>query len=263
MKSTAFRSIRYLTIVAFCVIACEGDDGQAPGAAERTNFVENGDFHIGDDTGPVTTTSVGVPPGSLPKDWYGGPGAGATATYEVKEAPGETRKDGEPERYLRVSWSTPPSADWPGETHHQPVFRFTFLEYFGIQDLRALGGKSARFSFRARVVGEPVDLIPILWHSYDASTPGIVGIKGKGYELFESSGEPGVVAVASGEPNPKAICWLSPEWKRYERIITLPDVEGKSITAGHYTGVGFDLHARCAPTIDVADISVEPLDVTE
>jgi hypothetical protein len=33
-------------------------------------------------------------------------------------------------------------------------------------------------------------------------------------------------------------------------------VEGKSITPGHYTGVGFDLVARGAPTIDLSNIEV-------
>lgn len=232
-------------------------------AADSANFLENGDFHLWNGAGPVTTTSVGVPPDSLPQDWYGGPGAGATATYAVRESTAEERDSGAPPRYLRVSWSAAPSADWPGEAHHQPDFRFTFLEYFGVRDVAALAGSTVRMRFRARAAELPVDIIPILWHSYDAATPGIAGIKGKGYELFEASGESGVVAVASGAPRHAAICALTQEWKWYERTIVLPGVDGKSIIAGHYTGVGFDLHKRCAPTIDIAEVEVIPVGVNE
>ena len=94
------------------------------------------------------------------------------------------------------------------------------------------------------------------WHSYDAHTPRYQGSEGVGYELFESSGTPGVVAVALGAPNPSAACRVTSKWQRFERRITLPDVEGKSITPGHYTGVGFDLVVRCAPVLDIAKVAV-------
>ena len=224
------------------------------------NAVENGDFEVWDGysgTG-VTTTSVGVPLGSIPKDWYGGPGVGATATYDVVDLPpGQTAVPGAPRRHLRVSWSRPPSDDWPGEAQHQPAFRFTFLEYFGIQDVRRFAGQTVRFSFHGRVGRGELDMVPILWHSYDANTPGIVGVKGRGYELFESSGRPGEVAVAQGRPNPAAVCHLTAAWGRFGKLITLPSTDGKSITPGHYTGVGFDLISRAAPTIDLARVRVE------
>jgi len=230
--------------------------------ADGGNAVVNGDFHdLGTYAGPVTTTSVGVPAGSLPTDWYGGPGVGATATYELRDfEPGQTEVPGDPKRYLRVTWSEPPSKDWPGEGHHQPAFRGTFLEYFGIKDVRRFSGQTVRMSFHARVGSGEFDLIPILWHSYDAETPGIVAVKGKGYELFESSGTPGEVAVAQGEPRPSAVCRLTEKWQRFEKIIALPNVSGKSITPGHYTGVGFDYHARPNTNIDIAAVCVEPLE---
>ncbi|MCC6490276.1 MAG: hypothetical protein IT364_22525 [Candidatus Hydrogenedentes bacterium] len=226
------------------------------------NLVRNGDFLTWDTYSGkgVTTTSVGVPQSSLPKDWYGGPGAGATATYHVVPfSEGQTDVPGDPQRFFRVSWSVPPSKDWPGEVHHQPAFRFTFLEYFGMGDVHVLEGKTAICSFYARTNEGSVDIVPLLWHSYDANTPGIAGVKGKGYELFESSGKPGMAAVAQGMPNPEAICHLTTRWQRFEKRITLPGTQGKSITAGNYTGVGFDLISREVHTIDLAGIKVVPL----
>jgi hypothetical protein len=79
-------------------------------------------------------------------------------------------------------------------------------------------------------------------------------VKGEGYQLFESSGEPGVVAVAEGPPNPKAIITLTTQWQRFDVPITLPDVSAKKITAGHYTGLGMDIIKRAAPTIDIANV---------
>ena len=81
-------------------------------------------------------------------------------------------------------------------------------------------------------------------------------MKGKGYELFESSGKPGVVAATAGVPNPAAVCRVTTEWNKFEKEITLPAVKGKSITSGHYTGVGFDLDSRSVASIDIANVEV-------
>ena len=241
------RLIRPLPLVGLLVL---GAAGLAP-AAE--NAVLNGDFRLWATRreGGVTTTSVGTPPGSLPDGWYGGPGVGATATYDVVAgAPGE------PERFLRVAWKTPPSAGWEGEDHHRPAFRFTFLEYFGITDVRRFEGRAVEVRFRARVQEGTADVVPILWHSYDSQTEGVAGIKGRGYELFEASGKPGVVAVARGAPRPEAVCPVTTSWKRFVKRVTLPGTAGRSVTPGHYTGVGFDLVARSAPTVDIAEVEV-------
>src|SRR5690606_1066040 len=124
----------------------------------------------------------GVPAKSLPKDWYGGPGVGATATYSIEHfAEGQKDVRGDPKYFLRVHWQTPPGDDWPGEHHHQPDFRFTFLEYFGIRDVRQFAGQTVTMSFYGRCGAGEVAVIPILWHSYAAGKP----IKGEGYELFE------------------------------------------------------------------------------
>ncbi|MBI3836851.1 MAG: carbon-nitrogen hydrolase family protein [Planctomycetia bacterium] len=222
----------------------------------------NGDFSVWDGYmgKGVTTTSVGVPPKSIPEHWYGGPGVGATATYDVVPfALGQRQVPGDPKRHLRVTWQTAPSADWPGETHHQPAFRFSFLENFSIADVRRFAGQSVVFSFHARAATGAVDVIPIMWHSYDAATAGIAGVKGAGYELFEASGFPGVVAVAKGAPRPQAICRVTDHWQRFEKTITLPTTDGKSITPGHYTGVGFDFDARGTPSLDLANIEIRPI----
>ena len=204
----------------------------------------------------VTTTTVGVPSGSIPNLWYGGPGVGATATYDViKRTESDPREA--PERFLRVSWSTPPE-NW-GEEHHKGVQRYTFLEYFGIQDVYRFAGKSVLLRFKARCSEDGVDLIPIMWHSYDAETPGIVAVKGKGYELFESSGVAGTVAVAQGAPNANAGCTMKTEWRSFEKILSLPATDGKSITKGHYTGVGFDLTIGKKIAVDLADIELYEL----
>ncbi len=111
-------------------------------------------------------------------------------------------------------------------------------------------------SFYARASEGTVGVTPIMWHSYDAQTPGIVGVKGQGYELFEASGKPGEIAVAHGSPRPAAVCHVTDRWQRFEKLITLPTTEGKSITAGHYTGVGFDLASRRRLAIDLANVQV-------
>ncbi len=223
------------------------------------NAIVNGDFAIWDGhKGGVTTTTQGVPPNSIPLYWYGGPGVGATATYDVVDfPPGQRDVPGNPRRHLRVTWSVPPPNAW-GEDQHHGTPRYTFLEYFGIQDVRAFAGETVTFSFYARVSAGELRVVPILWHSYDPSTEGIAGIKGKGYELFESSGTPGVVAIAQGEPNPRAVCVLTPRWQRFEKTVALPSVDGKSITAGHYTGAGFDIVQPIGPiAVDIADVQVE------
>ena len=249
-----------LWMLMLVLSACSA--GASEPACPGENLVRNGSFRIWDTyTGTgVTTTSVGVPPNSLPKDWYGGPGVGATATYDVVSFPAaQTEVSGNPQRFFRVSWSIAPSKDWPGEVHHQPVFRFTFLEYFGMGDVHVLEGKTAICSFYARTDKGSVDVVPILWHSYDANTPSIAGVKGKGFELFESSGCSGTVAIAQGAPDPEGVCHLTTDWQRFEKCITLPGTQGKSITAGNYTGVGLDLISREVHTIDLAEIRVVPL----
>lgn len=231
--------------------------------AEQLNAVQNGDFSVWTSYkgSGVTTQSVGTPPGSLPDDWYGGPGVGGKATYDGVDFDLEqTEVPGQPKRFLRVHWHAPPAKDWSGEAHHQGVFRFTFLEYFGIKDVRVFAGKTVVMSFWARVDRGELDLIPIMWHSYDGQTAGIAGVKGKGYELFESSGQQRVIAVASGKPNPAAVCRLTPKWMKFEKQIALPSIGDRSITAGHYTGVGFDLDSRFAGSIDLAKIEVRVVD---
>lgn len=224
------------------------------------NAVVNGDFsdwptYTG--TG-LTTTSVGVDRAQFLTHWYGGPGQGATATYDVVPfQEGQTEVPGNPKRHLRITWSTPPES---GEAQHTNAFRGTFLEYFGLQDVHLFSSKTVSLQFYARIVsGDPkatLPIVPIMWHSYDPTNP----VKGEGYQLFESSGEPGVVAVAQGPPNPKAIYTLTTKWQRFEVPITLPDVSTKKITPGHYTGLGFDMITRAAPTIDIANVEARAVE---
>ena len=158
---------------------------------EGSNVLGNGDLSLWDGYRGkgVTVTSVGVPIGSIPKHWYGGPGGGATATYDVIPfPPGQTDVPGNPKWHLRIAWAKPPAADWPGEVHHKPQFRCTVLENFSMTDVRRFANRTMLVRFYARVQRGPLDLIPILWHSYDSQTPGVAAVKGKGYELFEIIG---------------------------------------------------------------------------
>jgi hypothetical protein len=257
--------IRVMAIVIGAMLGACAADRQTHAAADElpagANALRNGDFHEWKDyKGGVTTQSVGTPPNSLPTHWYGGPGVGAIATYDrIKTSlNGQDRSDRN-EWALQVAWSKPQSDQWPGETHHSPAFRFTFLESFEIADVRKFAGKNVRMAFWGRSPTGNIEIVPILWHSYDANTAGIKGINGKGYELFESSDHPGKVAIAEGSPNSAAKCELGPQWKHFVKVIALPTVDGKSITPGHYTGVGFDLIARGAPTIELANIEVMEL----
>ena len=229
-------------------------------AALGDNVVVNGDFsdwptYSGKG---LTTTSVGVDRAQFLTHWYGGPGVGATATYDVVPFPeGQTEVPGSPKRHLRITWTAPPSS---GETQHTDAFRGTFLEYFGLQDVHLFSGRTVSLIFYARIVSaDPnatLPIVPIMWHSYDPTNP----VKGEGYQLFESSGEPGVVAVAQGPPNPKAIYTLTTKWQRFEVPVTLPDVSAIKITSGHYTGLGFDMIARAAPTIDIANVEARAME---
>ncbi len=262
------RAIRYfdLPLASKTASAASATDERQP--ADSTQAIDpdaefrNGDFSSwpGYAGKGVTTTSVGVPPNSIPEHWYGGPGVGATATYDVVPFPADqTDVPGNPKQHLRVTWHEPPSDDWPGEAHHVPGYRCSFLENFSIKDVRRYARQTLMLSFYGCAIGAPVDVIPIMWHSYDSETQGIVAVKGKGYELFEPSGKPGVVAVAQGAPRAEAICHLNGKWQRFERMITLPATDGRSITAGHYTGLGFDLTARYQGAIDLAKIELHPL----
>ncbi len=81
----------------------------------------------------VSTESVGTPSNSLPTHWYGGPGVGAIATYDRIEIAAEDKERLKIDSWgFRVAWSKPQSGQWPGEAHHSPGFRFTFLESFEI-----------------------------------------------------------------------------------------------------------------------------------
>ena len=229
-------------------------------AALGDNAVVNGDFSDWPTyTGKgITTTSVGVDRAQFLTHWYGGPGQGATATYDVVNFPeGQTEVPGNPKRHLRIAWCTPPES---GETQHGNAFRGTFLEYFGLQDVRLFSGKTVSLQFYARIVsqdpGAILSIVPIMWHSYDPTNP----VKGEGYQLFESSGEPGVVALAQGPPNPRAIRTLTTQWQRFEVPITLPEVSALTITPGHYTGLGFDMITRAAPTIDIANVEARAIE---
>ncbi|HEY2894872.1 MAG TPA: hypothetical protein VGJ16_11680 [Pirellulales bacterium] len=257
--------IRVMAVVISAMLGNCNEDVHSQAAAEESpaseNALRNGDFHEWKDyKGGVTTESVGTPPNSLPTHWYGGPGVGAIATYDrIKTSLNGHDGSDKNDWALQVAWSKPQSDQWPGETHHSPAFRFTFLESFEIADVRKFAGRNVRVAFWGRSPTGNVDIVPILWHSYDANTAGIKGIKGKGYELFESSGQASKVQVAQGRPGAAAKCELRPKWQKFIRIITLPTIEGKSITPGHYTGVGFDLIARGDPTIELARIEVTEL----
>lgn len=243
------------------LVAASSGAGLA-GWTEGPDVLGNGNFSQWDryQGRGVTTTSVGVPADSIPKHWYGGPGVGATATYDVVPFPeGQTEVPANPQRHLRIRWTAPASRDWPGETQHVPAFRCTILENFSLPDVRRFAGKAMLVRFYARVSAGSIHLVPILWHSYDSKTPGVAMVKGKGYELFESSGTPGVVAVAQGAPRPQAICTVTTQWQAFERVITLPGLEGRTLTPDNYTGMGFDFDDRYCPVLDLAQIEVRPL----
>ncbi|GMW02494.1 MAG: hypothetical protein AMXMBFR84_36300 [Candidatus Hydrogenedentota bacterium] len=229
-------------------------------AEDAGNAVKNGNFEHWDDySGGVTTTSVGVPSGSIAKDWYGGPGVNATATYDRLEfTENQTEVPGNPKYFFRVSWSKAPEG-WTGEAHHLPDYRCTFLEYFGMGDVSTFAGKTLRVSFFARVMEGELDIVPIVWQSRDHVTPGITAVKGKGYELFEAADTSGEVKVAQGRPRPAAICRLNTQWQRFQKDITLPGMDGFSVSPGNYTGFGFDLIENGKPTIDIAQIVVQPI----
>jgi predicted amidohydrolase len=269
-KEVDSRAIRYfdLPLTPAAEAAADIANAESPRKAVSAPAINpeaefrNGDFSSwpGYSGKGVTTTSVGVPPNSIPEHWYGGPGVGATASYGVVPFPSDQSDvPGKPKQHLRVTWHKPPSDDWPGETHHVPDYRCSFLENFSIKDVRRYAGQTLLLSFHGRAIGDPVDVIPIMWHSYDSETPGIVAVKGKGYELFEPSGKPGAVAIAQGAPCTEAVCHLTDKWQRFERMITLPATDGKSITAGHYTGLGFDLTTRYKGVIDLANIELHPM----
>jgi hypothetical protein len=265
MRGSFVFLVRVVALSIGAMLATRSESAHSQGGADglhaRDNALRNGDFHEWKDyKGGVTTESVGTPPNSLPTHWYGGPGVGAVATYDRIEIALKNQERGDRKQWaLQVAWSKPQSDQWPGETHHSPAFRFTFLESFEIADVRQFAGKTVRLGFWGRSPTGNVEIVPILWHSYDANTAGVKGIKGKGYELFESSCQSDKVAIAQGPPNPAAKCRLGPQWQHFIKAIALPTVDGKSITPGHYTGVGFDLIARGAPTIELANIEVTEL----
>jgi hypothetical protein len=223
-------------------------------SAPGINLLLNGDFLYGAISGGQTTSNVGV---YFADHWYGGPGDGATAHYEIKQDPAAAVP-----RYLRVVWSAAPLS---GEVQHLPAFRFTFAENSILvgnldNDVRQFYGKTVELSFWARVSSGSIQMIPIAWQSWDISTPGVAGIKGAGYEVFEPSGVPGTVAVALGAPNPAGVVQVTTEWRKFSKRIAIPNNTGKLLTNGAYTGFGFDFAQSYVPTIDVAQVEVRIVD---
>jgi hypothetical protein len=217
--------------------------------SDAPNLVLNGDFATGSMSGGATVTSVGTP---IADFWYGGPGSGATAHYEVIA----DASSGSFPRYLRIAWSIAASS---GESQHAPAFRYTFLENYLTtgnldHDVRAFYGHTVEVSFWARVGSGAIQIVPIAWQSWDSQTAGIAGVKGQGYELFESSGQPDVVAVAQGDPNPNAPVTVTTDWQHFTTRITIPDSTGKALSADAYTGFGFDFANIYGPILDIADL---------
>jgi hypothetical protein len=242
------------------IAAAAGEETLLSQLREGANVLGNGSFIWDGYRGKsVTVTTVGVPIGSIPKHWYGGPGVGATAIYDIALFwPGQTDVPGSPKWHLRIDWAKPPSADWPGEDQHKPQFRCTVLENFSMADVRRFAGKTMLVRCYARVQRGPLAIIPILWHSYDSQTRGVAAVKGKGYELFESSGHFGQVAISQGRPRPEAIWHLTDRWQKFEKLITLPAVGPRFLTPDNYTGCGFDVVERAAPVLDIAAVEVRP-----
>jgi hypothetical protein len=239
-----------------CVVGEAGDHAGDTSviASDGPNLIINSDFDYGFVPGGATTTSVGTP---IAQQWYGGPGQGATAHYEVIL----DASSGYFPRYLRIAWSVAASA---GESQHLPAFRYTFLEnYLGTgnldHDVRAFYGQTVEVSFWARIASGAISVVPIVWQSWDSQTPGVAGVKGLGYELFESSGQPNVVAVAQGYSNPNAPVTVTTAWQRFTKRFTIPDNTGKSLTPDAYTGFGFDFDNIYGPVLDIAHVEAHLL----
>ena len=223
-------------------------------ATDAPNLILDGDFASGSMAGGSTVMSVGTPVADF---WYGGPGSGATAHYEVIA----DSSSGYFPRYLRIAWSTAASS---GESQHAPAFRYTFLENYlstgnADHDVREFYGKTVEVSFWARIASGAIQIVPIVWQSWDSQTPGIAGVKGVGYELFESSGQPGVVAVAQGYPNPNAPVIITTDWQHFTKRFTIPDSTGKGLSADAYTGFGFDFDNAYGPVLDIAHVEAHLL----
>lgn len=243
-------------ILLVFLIACDlgqADSNLAPdpsvSASDAANLILDSNFATGTIPGGATVTSVGTP---IADFWYGGPGDGATAHYEVIA----DASSGSFPRYLRIAWSVAASS---GEAQHAPAFRYTFLENYLTtgsldHDVRAFYGKTVEVSFWARVASGSIQIVPLVWQSWDSQTPGISGVKGQGYQLFESSGQPGVVAVAQGDPNPNAPVTVTTDWQHFTTQVTLPDSTGKSLSSDAYTGFGFDFANIYGPILDIADV---------
>ena len=218
--------------------------------AVREDKVINGNFsQLSGQPLSVISTGSFVETGAT--SWGGGPGFGANAVYEIVQ----TAPPGSTGNTLRISWNVAPSAAWGGEGQHSPAYRFTFLENHGIRDARIFSGKNVEVTFKARVQSGTINIVPIIWHSYDAVTPGIVGVKGVGYEIFESAGSENTVKIAQGDPHPAALAQLTQEWKTFTQIITIPDISDKTLVGAHYTGIGFDFDKRYGPVVEIADVA--------
>ena len=229
------------------------------GASVRHNFALNGDYAQW--TGysrPVTWANVA---NVVADGWFVGAGAFGTVTTSWMDfVPGQSDVPGNPSKYLRMQWSAIPPY---GEQQHAPTHRATYVEHHnlgGVPDVNILSGQNVVVSFYARAVGGPLTVVPLLWHSYNP-TPYDPALRGTTYELFESSGVPGTVALALGAPHPNASCQLTEEWQRCEKVITLPMTCGRDIWGGNYTGVGIDfiMTPEIEPglTVELSNFQVE------
>lgn len=206
--------------------------------------------------GGVTTTNEGK---HLVAWWWGGPGVNATTHYEIMQDASIAA------RYLRMQWLSPGTKG--AEMEYPGTNRYTTLEvyYWPLnqdysldldEKVRQFYGKTVEISFDARVAAGSLNLIPIVWQSWNSSG----GERGVHYDIYEASGQTGVVKVARDVSNASAPVTVTAQWQHFTKRIFVADKTGMSLTTYAYTAFGLDFDELYGPTLDIANFTARIVD---
>lgn len=192
----------------------------APSLRMATNWAKNSHWHYRERDSFSTVGGAGVPVDQTTGyQWWHGPGAGAATTCNFLQAV-QGEWDGNPERFLRITWTRPPQS---GDPVYSPDFIFTFLEHY-IYTARILAGKPVTVSWQLRSLGGCV-VRPLIWRAIP--------------------GQPILYL-----PGPQFT--LTPTVQRCDFSTVIPPIPaGADVIWSSYLGIGLDMCGQFGPTIDI------------
>lgn len=190
------------------------------------NWIRNSHFHARHFGESFSTTGGGGK--MIAPQWWHGPGVGAATQVDYCEAI-QGQWAGNPERFLRIQWTAPPSVG-DGGLPPQITFGTTVLEQW-INTARLLAWKQVTLSVQWRSPGG-VQMMPILWRSYAGAAPD---------EYYVSGPQ----------------VWVQSGVSRTDYTLTLPGIpSGVPVALNSYLGVGLVMLGQFGPTLDIGPMQL-------